>query len=476
MTRLIRSRRVLLSCLAVITVGSFLAVVAATGVGSGVAAPQRTHLGQAAAQLRTSSPDRLQGSGQHSLAASSFYANWPTYRGNAAHSGVTSEAAISAANASSLTTGWTATLGSSSAVSPAVVTSGALGEPVVYAAAQSSLLAYAATKGGSAIWTFTLGAGGGSFQASPAVFNGVVYEASDVGTIYALNAATGKELCSFSTGGQQLQASPVVVNAADASGPILYVGTDPLSGAGAEYAIYGYHNTHGSCTRAWQFTNSAFNNWGTWSSPAYGVDANGHPVVVFGSRDNDDAVYALNGTTGALDWRFQTATAQFLDVGAPPTISAPGKNGFAGGVVYVTGKDKIVYALNLTTGAQIWTFQLVKSTNASVSGTSLLGSTLYLGSNDGVYALNAKTGALVWHVLAGPTFYASPVISGPAGEQVLVIGDNAGRLYALKLTDGSTLWTLRPITSGFWATVAISQGNIFAVGNDGVLRTYFPTT
>lgn len=476
MTRLIRSRRALLSCLAVIAAGSFLAVAAATGVGSGVAAPRRVRLGQAAAQLRTSSPDRLQGTGKHSVAASSFYANWPMFRGNAAHTGVTSEAAIGTANASSLTTGWSATLGTSSAVSPAVATSSTLGESVVYAAAQGTLFAYAATKGGPPIWTFGTGSAGGSFQASPAVFNGVVYEASDIGTIYALSAVTGKQLCSYSTGGQQLQASPVVVSAADGSGPIVYVGTDPLSGAGAEYAIYGAHNTHGSCTLAWQFTNSAFNNWGTWSPPAYGTDANGHPVVVFGSRDDDDSVYALNATTGALDWRFQTATAQFLDVGAPPTISAPGKNGFAGGVVYVTGKDKIVYALNLTTGAKIWTFQLVKTTNASLSGTSLVGSKLYLGSNDGVYALNAKTGALVWHVLAGPVFYASPVISGPAGEQVLVIGDNAGRLYALNLADGSTLWTLRPTTAGFWASVAISQGNIFAVGNDGVLRTYFPTT
>ena len=30
-------------------------------------------------------------------------------------------------------------------------------------------------------------------------------------------------------------------------------------------------------------------------------------------------------------------------------------------------------------------------------------------------------------MLQGPAFYASPAISGPAGHQVLVIADNAGR-------------------------------------------------
>ena len=59
-----------------------------------------------------------------------------------------------------------------------------------------------------------------------------------------------------------------------------------------------------------------------------------------GSKDRDDAVYALNANTGARVWRYQTSTAKLADVGAPPTISPRGRNGFADGVVYVTGKDK----------------------------------------------------------------------------------------------------------------------------------------
>jgi outer membrane protein assembly factor BamB len=401
-------------------------------------------------------------------------ADWPMFHADPVHSGVSPETAIGTANAATLTAGWTATLGTTSYVSPVVATSSTLGEAVVYAAAQSRFYAYPAT-GGSPIWTFKTGKGGGAFDASPAVFGGVVYAASSVGVIYAFNADTGAELCSFSTGGQLIQASPVVVNDPDGSGPVLYVGTDPPSGTGAEYAIYGAGNTHGACTQDWAFTSWAVADSGSWSPPAYGTDAKGNPLLVFGSVGPDDSVYALNASTGALDWRHQTSTVTSFDVGSAPAISAPGTNGFAGGVVYAVGKDKVVYALNLTTGKQIWNYKLVKTSNSAVSSPALAGDTLYLGSNDGVYALNATTGALVWQVLTGPTFYASPAITGPPGQQVLVIGDNAGRLYALSLADGSTVWTLRPNTTGFWASPAISQGSLYTVGLDGVLRTYAPS-
>lgn len=478
MTRLIRSRRALLSCLAAITAGSFLAVAAAAGVGSGVATTPRAHRAVAAAQVPSGGQDRPLSSGQHSLQASTSFADWPMFMNRPVHSGVSAETTISTATAASMKQGWSATLGTSSVVSPVVATSSTLGKAVLYAAGNGTMYAYPATTGGSPIWTFKLGSGGGNFQGSPAVFDGVVYDASDVGTIYALNAATGAEICSYTTGASQIQASPVVVSDSDASGPVLFIGSNPPYPAqGGEYAVYGAGNTHGQCTLAWKYVDSAFSSFGSWSPPAYATDAKGNHLVVFGSRDPDDSVYALNATTGALDWRYQTSTVSEFDVGAGPTISAPGTNGFADGVVYVTGKDKVVYALNLTTGKKIWSYKLVKtSSGAAVSSGALDGDTFYVGSNDGVYALNATTGALVYHVLAGPTFYASPAITGPAGQQVLVIGDNAGRIYVLNLASGSTLWTKRPNTVGFWASVAISQGRIYSVSTAGKLLVYKPAT
>ena len=74
---------------------------------------------------------------------------------------------------------------------------------------------------------------------------------------------------------------------------------------------------------------------------------------MFGTSNPDNAVYALNAASGARLWRFQTVqTGDDEDVGAGPTISAPGINGFTDGVVYIDGKDGVEYALDLLTGAE----------------------------------------------------------------------------------------------------------------------------
>jgi outer membrane protein assembly factor BamB len=406
--------------------------------------------------------------------ATPVFADWPMFRANPTHTGFSPETAISDSTASSLAATWTAPLGSTSDTSPAVVMNATLGKALVYAGADNHFYAYPAG-GGAAVWTYKLPAG--VVEASPAVFHGVVYIGSTAGSLYALNATTGALMCSFKAGGPIL-ASPVVVEAA--SGPVVYDGTIPGNhgGTGAEWAVNGPGSTAGGCTKAWEFTSFAVAPGGTWSSPAYSTGANGVPLVVFGSKDRDDAVYALNARTGALVWRYRTSSLNLADVGAPPTISAPGQNGFAGGVVYVTGKDKVVYALNLTTGALIWKYTLVGGGNPTgssgdVAGAALVGTRLYVGSDTGIYALNAITGALAYHVLAGSTFYASPAVTGPPGRLVLVDADNAGHLYVLNLTTGATLWVQKPAW-GFWASPTVSHGAIYVAGLDGVLRSFAP--
>ena len=397
-------------------------------------------------------------------------ANWPMFRGNPAHTGFSPETAINTTTAPTLRQKWSAKVSTTSASSPAVATSSVLHKAVVYAGANNYFDAYPAG-GGAAIWSYKLTAG--TVVASPAVYQGVVYFGSTSGTLYALNASTGALVCSFYTGGSIL-ASPVVVSAADGSGPVVYDGTVPSSSApGAEWALYGAGSKHGGCKKDWEFTGFKVAPGGTWSSPAYGTDADGVPLLVFGSKDSDDSVYALNATTGALVWRYRTSSRADLDVGAAPTISAPGQNRFSQGVVYVTGKDKIVYALNLTTGSVIWKYTLAYSTNADVSGSSLVGNRLYVSSGTGVYALNALTGALVWHALPTAAFNASPAVTGPSGSRVLLIGDLSGNLYALALSNGATLWTQKPVY-GFWGSPAVSQGAFYVTGLDGVLRSYAP--
>jgi outer membrane protein assembly factor BamB len=399
--------------------------------------------------------------------------DWPMFRANPSHTGVSPETAISTTNAASLTQTWAARLGTTSDPSPAVVQDTTLGRALVYAGANNHFYAYP-SGGGAALWTYTLPAG--VVETSPAVFRGVVYIGSTAGTMYALNATTGALMCSYKAGGPIL-ASPVAVESA--TGPVVYDGTIPGNGAvGAEFAMNGPGSTAGNCTQDWKFTSFAVTPGGTWSSPAYATDARGVPLVVFGAKDTDDAVYALNARTGALVWRYRTSTAKLADVGAAPVISTPGRSGFASGVVYAVGKDKSVYAINLTTGGLIWKFALqgggnLTGSSGDVAGAALEGSRLYVPSDKGMYALNAVTGTLVWHVLTTSTFYGSPAVTGPAGRMVLVDADNEGRLWVLNLATGGTLWEQKPAW-GFWASPAVAQGAIYVAGLDGYLRSFAP--
>lgn len=62
-----------------------------------------------------------------------------------------------------------------------------------------------------------------------------------------------------------------------------------------------------------------------------------------GSSDPDDSVYALDARTGTVIWRFQTlVVGADIDAGAGPTISPPGTNGFAHGVVYIDASLRIL--------------------------------------------------------------------------------------------------------------------------------------
>ena len=207
------------------------------------------------------------------------FANWPMFRGNLTHSGVSTETGINTTTASTLTPGWAASTGTITYSSPAVVDLKSLGEAVVFVGGSSSFSAYVASTG-ALLWSFPVAK---MVNSSPAVLNGVVYFADSDGTLYALNAATGAVRCSYPTS-QFTETSPLVTEDPDGSGPVVYFGTSPaLPAQGSEYAIYGPGNTHGSCTQDWAFQGWNIHPAGSWSPPAYGTSANGTPVLDFGS-------------------------------------------------------------------------------------------------------------------------------------------------------------------------------------------------
>jgi outer membrane protein assembly factor BamB len=421
--------------------------------------------------------------------------DWPMWHNDQYHLGVSADGSIGVSNAAGMGLDWAVNTGNVSYISPVVYHSAALNRTLVYVGNQmGSMSAYNANTGDRQ-WVLQLGA---SIQSSPAVVNNVIYFGANDHKLYAVNASTGAVICSYTSPGN-ISSSPVVVNP-DGTGLVVYFGENGLTGSddgGAEFAINAVDpNAATDCSLKWEFTGfgsppGSATLAGSWSPPAFSTDVNGRPIVVFGGSSPDCAVYAVNAVTGNLIWRFQTKVISTDDdVGAGPTITPPGANGFADGVVYVAGKDNIMYALNLRTGSEIWEFdtrsQLPKGfLQGSIRSTAIVfNNRLYVGYGDGLYALDAVNGSPVWHTTTTPTTAgtsspASETISSPGltganapGGRVMFVGDMGGVVRGVD-TNGNLLWTYQ--TGGFiYGSPAIANGHVYIASSDGFLYAFAP--
>jgi outer membrane protein assembly factor BamB len=395
---------------------------------------------------------------------------------------VSPDTTVSVSNWPHLTLQHKVSLGGYILASPAVAYNPSLGMNLAYlvtSGAPSIAAVDAAT--GTVVWQTPLAADAFS---SPAVYGNTVYFGSEDGNVYAFNATDGTLTCEFYTGGR-VEASPVVADI-DGTGPTVFVGDTGRSeshNAGHEWALNGVGNQKPQCTQRW-----AFNGWnntnkgidgGSWSSPALGTDSTGRPLLVFGSNQPDDSVYALDARTGSEVWRFQTVVASDSDVGAAPTISLPGVNNIADGAVYVMAKDRHEYALDFLTGVPLWDFNMTTincSTNP-ISGSALVGGTVIINFCKWIYALSAVptgggTTTVLWRSKATAHSRASPVISGGPGDQVILRPDKGGNEDAFNLNNKGALLTpfnVGSTTTVITASTAVSSGEVFFAATDGCL-------
>ncbi len=393
---------------------------------------------------------------------------WPMFHRNAMHRGVSGDQAISTANAASLKVAWHADLVNGSMSSPAVAIDAKTGRALVYVGDQVSpnsdgmLSAFDATTG-RLVWRYRAGS---NVTSSPAVFRGVVYVGTFGHKLLAVNASTGALRCSFTAPGR-ISSSPVVANISNV-GPTVMFGDNGQTGGPDPGSFWALNAS--TCAVRWRFRafgdppGSTTPQTGSYDEPGYVLSASGVPLVLFGSTDPDDAVYALDARSGRPVWRFQTKMGMDTDVGAGPTVSAPGVNGFADGVVYITGKDRMVYALDLSTGQPIWQFD-IKADNPANTGESQSVASLYrrqlvLGWGGGVYDLNAVTGAVIWKVSGLPEILSSPAIVGPSGQQVVVVGDTTDSLHIFALKGGHRVST-RSFGGAIYSSPAVAAGKIF---------------
>ncbi len=152
-------------------------------------------------------------------------------------------------------------------------------------------------------------------------------------------------------------------------------------------------------------------------------------LVVVPSKDGN--LYALNRTTGALAWK------DALQAG----VSSPALSGdtlvVAGGAY---GGSGTVAGVFLYGGGVLWTFHPNGPVQASVTVANGLAYVATNVANGTVYALDVSTGALVWSYMPPNTatatdyLFSSPVV---ADNLLYVAGDN-GHVYAFGTLAGSS--------------------------------------
>jgi outer membrane protein assembly factor BamB len=153
-----------------------------------------------------------------------------------------------------------------------------------------------------------------------------------------------------------------------------------------------------------------------------------------------ETVLSVNSLeTRGLKLNWQSPTGNFYLSLSSPVV--------ANGAVYYGSFDYSVdaltghvYALNASTGAQLWTFA---TGGPVVSSPAVANGVVYIAADGNLYALNASTGAKMWSYAAANIGGSPTVVNG-----VVYISCEPGPLLALNASTGALLWSYSPESSG----------------------------
>jgi len=258
-------------------------------------------------------------------------------------------------------------------------------------------------KMGSIVWNFKVGkhpAEKGIFS-SPVLHEGVVYFGAYDGNVYALDTKSGNELWRYDRA-DWVGSSPAISENLG----LLFIGLE-----------FGLFRKRGGIAALDLSTGKEV--WSdrtpelTHCSPLYIEDEN---MVVIGS--NDARVYAYRAGTGEALWRFEADG----DVKASFAYDKKTRMiffGTLGGTFYALSLDgSVVYAKEI---GPVYSIPCVK------------GDSIYVSSLDKhIYALDIATGKDRWSYATSGRIFASPVII----ENSLWCGSNDGRLYEIDSENG----------------------------------------
>ena len=133
-------------------------------------------------------------------------------------------------------------------------------------------------------------------------------------------------------------------------------------------------------------------------------------------------------------------------------------------MLYVGSQDHKFYALNASTGAEIWSRFFVNGYHTSSA--AVADGVVYFGGGDGyIYALNAVDGAIMWSFRTNCNPFSCPAVVGG----VVYIGGmdaSSGQMYALNADTGAKIWGTRQEHSITWFTLAGGCERLVCFGSD----------
>jgi outer membrane protein assembly factor BamB len=274
--------------------------------------------------------------------------------------------------------------------------------------------------------------------ASPAVVAGVVYVGAG-GTLYALDATTGAERWHVETGSTLISSPAVVAN-------VVYVVN--LLGIPSPTGVLAFDAQTG--TLLWQYEPD-----GAVNPAEVAVGAGSVFLTAYESNQlwslGVGHVFALDPVTGRERWRVETSAG----VRSCPVVVGNDVFVYDGMSLHrvgvLTGDDESV-----VTADAPWTE--IDSSPAVVAGVA------YFVSGDGyLYAADTTTGGLwTWRIPIGPIPSSPSVV----GNSVYVAG--YGVVEAIDTATGNQRWSL-DLPTVVRTTPAVAGGSVYVGGDDGIL-------
>lgn len=313
--------------------------------------------------------------------------------------------------------------------------------PSLFISSQNQYLYALDPKTGVKKWEVNVG---GEVKGAPLVL-GKYLIVPAVDTIYKLNVNTGAILKRYDYGG----ATASFVSSPAGKGTVFYIG----SLDGNMYAIDAETDL-----LKWTYTSGAAPGTGISSSP---LIYNG--TVIFGAGDG--SVHAVNETNGTLAWK--TAVGAATDnIISSPVLSLP--------YLYVGGADGTLYALDPTTGANLWNYPTLDG-SPILSSPAVYGGNIIFGCSDfRLYCIDSTAKQARWIVKTGDR-----ILSSPFGmDQIVYVGGYDYYFYAYNIIDGTLKWKFKtgalvkssPLVNEGYVYIGGYDKNFYAFDTTGAMK------